>query len=155
MRKFSGSLCLIAMILLQKSLSRQCVAWKDLFYRESHRECLSVRSGALVVTYCWRPWVRCESPVFCTPAPQVKDKRMSGYQRTILLSRTAILACKSHLTEIQERRYSLSSHRNDYTNSVGKRMQGAGKGTKLERAQTKNLPKFGGFFSLPGCVVQR
>lgn len=71
---------------------------------------------------------------------------MSGQQRTILLSRAAVLACKSHLTEIQERRYSLSSHRNDYTNSVGKRMQGAGKGTKLGRAQTKNLLKFGGFF---------
>lgn len=42
----------------------------------------------------------------------------------------------------------MSSHQSDYTNSVGKRMQGAGKGTKLGRAQTKNLLKFGGFFFL-------
>lgn len=69
---------LVSVILLLKSLSRQCVAWKYLFYRESHRGCLSVRSSALVVTCCWKPWVRCGSPVCCTPVPQVKDKRMSG-----------------------------------------------------------------------------
>lgn len=53
-RKFSGSLCLIADIcdFVMKSLSRQCDAWKDLFYREFHRECLCVRSSALVVSYC-------------------------------------------------------------------------------------------------------
>lgn len=137
---------LISVILLLKSLSRQCVTWKDVFYRESHRECLSFRSSALVVTLLKdHEWG--VGALFSALLPHRLRTREWGASRySILLSRTAVLACKSHLTEIQERRYSLSSHQNDYTNSVGKRMQGAGKGTKLERAQTKSLLKFGVFF---------
>lgn len=147
-RKFSGSLCLIADICdFVTEILKQAVCCLERCILQGisqrmpfcQKQCLG---GHTAKDHEWGV-----GALFSALLPHRLRTREWGASRySILLSRTAVLACKSHLTEIQERRYSLSSHQNDYTNSVGKRMQGAGKGTKLERAQTKKPPEVWWFF---------